>query len=95
LLQNIFNGGLPRISGLQIVLSNAIALGDFLVGDFASGAQYFDRMEANVRMSDQDRDNFVTNQITMVVESRTALAVYHTGAFVKGTISSAISNYSA
>ena len=73
------------ISGVPVIESTFVTADTFLVGDFNLGAQLFDRMGANVRFFEQDADNVTTNKVTVRVEERLALSVYHTGAFVGST----------
>lgn len=79
----------PRLWGRPVVSTQAMAQGRFLVGDFAQHAQIFDREDANVAISWEDRDNFVRNMATIRVEERLALAIYRPEAFVKGRLESA------
>jgi len=72
--------------GMRAVPSFAMAAGNFLVGDFATGAQIWDREDANVVASTEDRDNFIKNLVTLLAEERMALAVYVPLAFVKGIV---------
>lgn len=67
-----------------VVATQAMDAGDFLVGAFQLGAQVFDREDANVVISTEDKDNFSKNMITIRAEERLALAVYRPEAFVKG-----------
>ena len=46
--------------------------------------QIFDRDDASVTISTEDRDNFVTNRVTLLAEERLALAVYRPESFVYG-----------
>ena len=46
--------------------------------------QIFDRMDTEVRISDQDRDNFVKNMLTVRAEKRLAFVVRRPTAMVKG-----------
>lgn len=71
--------------GLPVVTSMSLAQGEFLVGAFSLGAQIFDREQANIDISYDDRDNFVKNAVTIRAEERLALAVYRPQAFVHGT----------
>lgn len=85
-----FGGVAPRIAGVPIIANTAIASGDFLVGDFASGVQLFDRLQANVRFFEQDQDNAIKNMITVVAEERLALAIYRPTAFIYGGFAAAL-----
>ena len=73
------------ISGIPVIESTFVTADTFLVGDFSLGAQLFDRIGANVRFFEQDGTNVTTNKVTVRVEERLSLAVYHTGAFVGST----------
>jgi len=83
------SNGRMFIGGVPIIESTFVTADDFIVGDFAKGAQLFDRLAANVRFFEQDASNVTTNKITIRVEERLALAVYHTGAFVKSDFTTA------
>lgn len=75
----------PSIWGVPVIASTAIDEGTFCVGSFAMGAQIFDREQASVQISMEDRDNFVKNMATVLVEERLALTVYRPKAFRRGT----------
>jgi HK97 family phage major capsid protein len=70
---------------LPVVPSMSMSQGDFLVGAFRLGSQIFDREQANIAISYEDRDNFIRNAVTIRAEERLALIVYRPKAFVKGT----------
>ena len=74
-----------------VVATKAIDAGDFLVGAFRMGAQLWDREDAVVTVSTEDRDNFVKNMVTILGEERLALTVYRPEAFVKGPFESSAS----
>lgn len=74
----------PRLWGLPVVDSDAMTPGEFMVGAFAQAAQVFDREQANVEVSTEDRDNFVKNMVTIRAEERLALVVSRPEAFVHG-----------
>lgn len=78
-----------RVWGRDVVSTTAMTAGRFLVGDFAMHAQIFDREDANVAISFENKDNFERNMATIRVEERLALAIYRPEAFVKGTLESA------
>lgn len=50
--------------GRPVVPTKRIGAGNFLTGAFKLAAQIFDRMDTEVRISDQDRDNFIKNMLT-------------------------------
>ncbi|MCE7028933.1 phage major capsid protein [Jiella avicenniae] len=75
-----------RLWGLPVVDSDAIADGKFLTGAFNMGAQVFDREDANVQVSTEDRANFIENAVTIRAEERLALAVTRPESFVYGNL---------
>jgi HK97 family phage major capsid protein len=76
-------GGEPRVWRLPVVETPAIAEGTALVGAFGTGAQLYDREQANIRISEQHSDFFVRNAIVVLAEQRLAMAVKRPEAFVK------------
>ncbi len=77
----------PTLWGLPVVATEAAQfLGKFLTGAFNSGAQIFDREEANVVVSSENADDFEKNMISIRCEERLALAVYRPEAFVYGSL---------
>jgi len=89
LFANIQGTVTPRLWGLPVVTTSRITAGTFLVGAFRPGAQLFDRQDAAVEVSTEDRDNFIRNAVTVLAEERLALAVYLPQAFVTGTVTGA------
>jgi HK97 family phage major capsid protein len=83
------------INGATVVVTPAMTAGDFLIGDFAMGAQIWDRKSANITLYDQDGDNVRYNLITAVIEERLALVTYSSTAFVFGDFVSALAKGSA
>jgi HK97 family phage major capsid protein len=71
--------------GMPVVATKAQAQGTFTVGGFDLASQIWDRMDATVEISREDRDNFVKNMLTILCEERLALAHYRTSAIIKGT----------
>ena len=65
--------------------------GKFLTGAFATGAQIFDREDANVVISTENADDFEKNMVTIRCEERLGLAVRRPEAFVKGDFDNALS----
>lgn len=74
----------PTLWGRPVVATQAMTEDEFLVGAFRLGAQVFDREDASVEISTEDRDNFVKNMVTIRCEERLALAVYRPEAFITG-----------
>ncbi|UPJ72793.1 phage major capsid protein [Bradyrhizobium sp. 187] len=79
-----FGPPITTIWGRPVVGTPAMATGEFLVGAFLDGAQIFDRLDAEVLVSSEDRDNFIKNMLTVRAEERLAMAVKRPAAFVHG-----------
>lgn len=77
---------LPGLWGRNVVPTQAMSGGDFLVGAFGGGlaVQGWDREDVTVAISEHDRDNFIKNMLTIRCEERVGLTVYRPQAFVKG-----------
>ena len=71
--------------GLPVVPTKAQKQGEFTVGAFDLASQVWDRMNAVIEVSREDRDNFVKNMLTILCEERLALAHYRPQALIKGT----------
>ncbi|MFK3912035.1 phage major capsid protein [Enterobacter cancerogenus] len=71
--------------GLPVVPTRAQAQGTFTVGGFDMASQVWDRMDATIEVSREDRDNFVKNMLTILCEERLALAHYRPKALIKGS----------
>ncbi|HDS8780199.1 TPA: phage major capsid protein, partial [Klebsiella michiganensis] len=80
------NGSVPRIWGLPVVETQAMAQNNFLTGAFNMAAQIFDRMDIEVLLSTENEDDFIKNMVTIRAEERLALAVYRPEAFVTGNV---------
>ncbi|MHA0333669.1 phage major capsid protein [Sphingomonas aquatilis] len=78
------DGAAPRLWRLPVVETPAMTVDKFLTGAFKLAAQLFDREDANVEISTEDRDNFVKNMVTIRGEQRTGLAVYRPEALIYG-----------
>lgn len=76
----------PTLWSRPVVSTKRIGANNFLTGAFKLAAQIFDRMDTEVRISDQDRDNFIKNMLTVRAEKRLALVVRRPGALVKGSL---------
>ena len=75
-----------RIWGRDVVTTQAMPVGETLVGDFATHAQLLDREDASVAISFENKDNFERNLATIRVEERLVQAIYRGEAFVKGPL---------
>ena len=83
------------INGATIITTPAMTVGDFLVGDFAMGAQIWDRKAANITFYDQNEDDAKYNLIMAVIEERLALITYASTAFCFSSFGSALARGSA
>jgi hypothetical protein len=84
LVTNIAIGADTRIWRLPVVESPVIDEGTFLTGAFGTGAQLYDRQQANVRIAEQHGDFFIRNAVAILAEQRLALAMKRPESFVKG-----------
>ncbi|WP_110951368.1 phage major capsid protein [Pseudomonas bohemica] len=75
--------------GLPVVATKAQAQGTFTVGGFDLASQIWDRMDATIEVSNQDRDNFVKNMLTILCEERLAVTHYRPTAIIKGAFAPA------
>lgn len=73
----------PRLFGLPVVATKAMATGEFLVGDFANAATLYDRWQARVEVG-YVNDDFTRNLVTVLAEERLAMAVKNEAALTKG-----------
>jgi hypothetical protein len=85
LATNVAVGAESRAWRQPVVESPAMPEGTFLTGAWGLGAQLYDRMQANIRISDQHADFFIRNAVAILAEMRLALAVKRPESFVKGT----------
>jgi len=86
IIGNPMNLAGPSLWGLPVVATEIAAFqGKFLTGAFQTGAQIFDREEANVVISTENADDFEKNMISIRCEERLALAVKRPEAFIFGT----------
>lgn len=74
----------PSLWGRRIVTTLAMTAGNFLAGNFRQSAQIFDRETADIVVSTENEDDFVTNKITILAEERLALADYRPESRIKG-----------
>lgn len=74
----------PSMWGRPVVATQAMDVSEFLVGAFKLAAQVWDREDATITISSEDRDNFVKNMVTILAEERVGLTVYRPEAFIAG-----------
>lgn len=77
--------GQAMLWGTPVVISPAMTVGSYLVGQFNPYSQLFDREDATVEVATMNQDDYLKNLLTIRVEERLALAIYQPGAFSKGT----------
>lgn len=82
----VIQNGQLYVAGIPVYKTTAMPQGTFLVGDFQLGCMLFIRDQPRIEFFDQDRDNVITNKITIRIEGRVAMAIFRADAFVKGTI---------
>jgi HK97 family phage major capsid protein len=71
--------------GLPVVTSTFIAQGTALCGAFRAGGQIFRRQGLTIKTTDSDGSKFLSNIMTVLAESRFALAVYQPARFCSVT----------
>ena len=76
----------PTLWGQPVVATQAMDVGDFLVGSFKQGAQIWDREDISVQVAMENQDDFIKNMVTILCEERVGLTVYRDEAFVKGEL---------
>ena len=84
IIGNAADGAAPRLWRLPVVETPAMTADKFLTGAFKLAVQLFDREDANVEISTEDRDNFVKNMVTIRGEQRVGMAVYRPEALIYG-----------
>lgn len=74
----------PVLWGRPVVPTTEIEADNFLTGAFKVAATIYDRMDTEVLISSEDRDNFVKNMLTVRAEKRLALAIKRAAALIYG-----------
>jgi HK97 family phage major capsid protein len=74
----------PQLWGRPVIATQAMDEDEFLTGAFRVAAKIYDRMDVEVLISSEDRDNFIKNMLTVRAEKRLALAVKRPKALVNG-----------
>ena len=75
----------PRLWGVDVVTTPAIAQGTALVGAFQQGGQFWRRTGIVVQASNSHADYFIKNLVAIRAEQRAALTVYRPAAFTTVT----------
>ncbi len=85
LISNPLEGvGIPTIWGKPVAVTQAMAVGSFLVGG-TKLQKLYDRLSPEVLLSSENVDDFEKNLLTMRAEQRLGLAIRQATALVKGT----------
>lgn len=84
ILSNPRTQTVPTLWALPVVSTKAMDVDEFLVGAFRMGATYWTRMDIEVLISSEDRDNFIKNMLTVRAEKRGAVTVFRPASFVFG-----------
>lgn len=79
------NGQPSAIWRVPVVITNAMAEGEFLLGDWTMGAKVRDRESLEIRVAEQHGDLFVKNGVVVLAEERYVLTIPRPKAFCKGS----------
>jgi len=79
------NGGEPRLWRVPVIVSNAMAKGQFILGDWTLGATVYDRDQMDVRISESHNDFFVKNGVAILAEERYGFGIELPKAYTKGS----------
>jgi HK97 family phage major capsid protein len=81
---SVASGAEERVWRVPVVITNAMTVGRFLLGDWTIGAKLFDREQANVRVSESHASMFIQNAVAVLAEERYAMSIPHPKAFARG-----------
>ncbi len=81
---NVLQMAGPQLWGRPVIDTQSMTEDEFLVGAFRAAATIYDRMDAEVVISSEDRDNFIKNMLTVRAEKRLALATKRPAALITG-----------
>lgn len=77
-------GNTPMLWGKDVVDSNSMSAGEWLSGDLALAATYYDRQEAEVLFSTEHGTNFIEDMVTVKARKRVAMAIKRALSMVQG-----------
>lgn len=77
------NNNMLYIGDIPVIQHTVFNPGEGFVGDFQRGCRIFQKMDATMRFSTENVDNFVKNVTTVLIEERIALANFYPESFVK------------
>jgi HK97 family phage major capsid protein len=80
-----FVNGVLYILGVPVVKTTALTTNDYVVGDWANGAELLIQEGMKIEFFEQDGTNVRTNQVTLRVEETIALPVFGSDYFLKGS----------
>jgi len=72
--------------GLPVVRTKGVAQGKFLVGGFVGNTILWQRKGIEIRRSTEDRDNFIANKVTLLIEERIQLETLRPEGIVYGDL---------
>lgn len=75
--------GVLTLGGVPVYWSNVFNDGQGIVGDFGRGAAVYTKKGLSLRVSNENKDNFVKNVRTLLVESREAVVKRYADGFLK------------
>ncbi|ASU03396.1 major capsid protein [Pseudoalteromonas phage SL25] len=78
------NSQTTQIWRVPVIITNAMPVGQFLIGDWTMGAVIYDRESVSVAVAEQHGTNFVDNAVTIRGEERYTLGIPLPKAFCKG-----------
>lgn len=84
LKDQVYQGLQPTFLGVPVVINTAVPIGDYLLGNFAMGAQLWVRDNVSVEFFREDGTNVRDGFVTVRVSERVAVANYLPNAFVNG-----------
>jgi HK97 family phage major capsid protein len=78
-------GASERIWRMPVVVTNAMPVNSFVLGDFTMGAKIYDRESIEIRVSESHADYFVKNGVAILAEERYAFSINRPKAMCKGS----------
>jgi HK97 family phage major capsid protein len=88
IVNSVVDGAAQKIWRLPVVMTHHMPAGNFQVGAYKLAAQFWDRQEAMIEISREDKDNFTKKMVTILASERAALTVYRPAAIVGGAFPS-------
>lgn len=74
----------PRLWGKDVVDTATMSVGEWLVGDLAMAATFYDRQETAITMTTSHDQDFIEDMITVKARKRVAMAIKRALAMCKG-----------